>query len=144
MSVLKQVAMRFYTAFNDRNLDELEQALQPNWIIHPEISGEGSSFQKYKPIAAALLAAFPDVHFRVEGMVEEGDTIAVRAVITGTQQRNWLGVAPSGQQIQVFAHDFHRIENAHPLAGEQQSYRIAESWHVEDWLSGIQQMSAAS
>jgi steroid delta-isomerase-like uncharacterized protein len=130
-STLKQAAMRFYDAFNDRNLDTLEQALQPNWIIHPEIPGDGSSLQKYQPIAAALLAAFPDVHFRVEGMVEEGDMIAVRAVITGTHKGNWLGVAASGQQIQVFAHDFHRMEN----------HRIAESWHVEDWLMGIQQMN---
>jgi steroid delta-isomerase-like uncharacterized protein len=133
-SILKPIAMRFYDAFNDRNLDQLEKALQPDWIIHPSISGEGSNFQKYKPIAAALLEAFPDVHFNVEGMIEEGDTIAVRAVITGTQQGNWLGVAASGQRIRVFAHDFHRIENN----------QIAESWHVEDWLSGIQQMSGTS
>lgn len=131
-SDLKQVAMQFYNAFNDRDLDKLEQVLHSSWIIHPEIPGSGSSFQKYKPIAAALLEAFPDVRFNVERMVEEGDTIAVRAVITGTQQGSWLDVAASGQQIQVSAHDFHRIADN----------RIAESWHVEDWLLGIQQMQA--
>lgn len=129
-SDLKQIAMQFYTAFNDRDLNQLEQVLQPSWVIHPEIPGSGSSFQKYRLIAAALLEAFPDVRFNVKSMVEEGDTIAVRAVITGTQQGSWLGVAASGQQIQVSAHDFHRITDS----------RIAESWHVEDWLLGIQQM----
>jgi predicted ester cyclase len=79
-----------------------------------------------------LLEAFPNVHFSIEGMIEEGDTVAVRAVITGTQQGSWLGVAASGQQIQVSAHDFHRIAN----------HQIAESWHIEDWLLGLQQMKA--
>jgi predicted ester cyclase len=131
-SDLKQIAMRFYDAFNHRNLEELDHVLQPEWLIHPGLPGEGSDVHKYKPIAAALLEAFPDVHFSVEGMIEENDTVAVRAIITGTQQGAWLGVNPSSQCIQILAHDFHRIQ-----AGQ-----IVESWHLEDWLSGLQQMKA--
>jgi predicted ester cyclase len=131
-SDLKQIAMRFYNAFNHRNLEELDLVLQTSWLIHPAIPGEGSDVHKYKPIAAALLEAFPNVHFSIEGMTEENDTVAVRAVITGTQQGAWLGVAPSGKRIQILAHDFHRVE-----AGQ-----IVESWHLEDWLLGLQQMNA--
>ncbi|MBW4550709.1 MAG: ester cyclase [Aphanocapsa sp. GSE-SYN-MK-11-07L] len=129
-SALKQIARRFYDVFNQRNLEDLYQVLYPNWVIHPELPGAGSNIQKYQPIAAALLEAFSDLHINVEDTIEEGDTVAVRAVITGTQQGEWLGVSPSGQRIQILAHDFHRIE----------ADRIAESWHVEDWLLGMQQM----
>jgi steroid delta-isomerase-like uncharacterized protein len=131
-SDLKQIAMRFYQAFNNRNLEDLDRILQSSWLVHPEIPGEGSDLHKYKPIAAALLEAFPDVHFTVEGMIEENDTVAVRAVMTGTQQGTWLGVNPSSQRIQILAHDFHRIEEG----------QIVESWHLEDWLLGLQQMNA--
>ncbi|AFY96482.1 ester cyclase [Chamaesiphon minutus] len=128
----KQIVMRFYEAFNDRNLDKLDRVLQSGWMIHPQLPGQGSALQKYKPIAAAFLAAFPDLQFKIEGTIAEDDTVAVRATIVGTQRGKWLGVAPTGQRIQIVAHDFHRIE-----AGQ-----IAESWHLEDWLLGMQQMKA--
>ena len=129
-SELKQIAMSFYEAFNQRKPEMLDEVLEPNWFVHPELPGEGTNLQKYKPIASALLAAFPDVHFDVQAMIEGSDLVAVRAVITGTQQGEWLGIAPTGRRVKIFAHDFHWLK-----AG-----RIAESWHVEDWLRGIQQM----
>lgn len=133
-STAKQIAMRFYDAFNHRNIEQLNQVLLSNWVIHPELPGKGSAIAKYLPIASALLDVFPDVHFSVEETLAEDNTVAVRAVITGTQHGEWLGVAPSGKRIQILAHDFHRVE-----AG-----RIAESWHLEDWLLGLQQMKATA
>ncbi|MBD2102829.1 ester cyclase [Leptolyngbya sp. FACHB-261] len=129
---LKQTAVRFYDAFNKRDLEALGQVLQPNWKIHPDLPRAGSDFEKYKPISIALLEAFPDVRFNVESTISEGDIVAVRAVITGTQQGFWFGAPASGKPIQIFAHDFHRLEDD----------RIAESWHVEDWLLGMRQIGA--
>jgi steroid delta-isomerase-like uncharacterized protein len=45
--------------------------------------------------------AFPDLHFQVEELVAEGDTVVSRWTLTGTHTGPFLGIAPTGRTIQV-------------------------------------------
>jgi steroid delta-isomerase-like uncharacterized protein len=44
---------------------------------------------------------FPDARVTVQELIEEGETLVVRYVITGTQREAFMGVAASGQQIEL-------------------------------------------
>jgi steroid delta-isomerase-like uncharacterized protein len=44
---------------------------------------------------------FPDIHFAVEEMVAEGDTVVARWTLTGTHQGPFLGLAPTGRAIRI-------------------------------------------
>lgn len=46
-------------------------------------------------------AAFPDLHFAIEEIVAEGDTVVARWTLTGTHQGRFLGLAPTGRKIRV-------------------------------------------
>lgn len=46
-------------------------------------------------------AAFPDLHFAIEEMIAEGDTVVARWTLTGTHQGSFLGLAPTGRMIRV-------------------------------------------
>ena len=45
--------------------------------------------------------AFPDLHFEIEEMVAEGDTVVSRWTLTGTHTGSFLGMAPTGRAISV-------------------------------------------
>jgi predicted ester cyclase len=44
---------------------------------------------------------FPDAQVKTEDIVEDGDTLVARYVITGTMQRDFRGVRPTGQRIEL-------------------------------------------
>jgi steroid delta-isomerase-like uncharacterized protein len=46
-------------------------------------------------------AAFSDLHFEIEEMVAEGDTVVARWTLTGTHTGPFLGLAPTGRAIRV-------------------------------------------
>jgi steroid delta-isomerase-like uncharacterized protein len=45
--------------------------------------------------------AFPDLHFEIEEIIAEGDTVVARWTLTGTQSGPFLGVAPTERKIRV-------------------------------------------
>jgi steroid delta-isomerase-like uncharacterized protein len=45
--------------------------------------------------------AFPDVHFQIEEIVAEGDTVVARWTLTGTHRGPFLGISPTGRSVHV-------------------------------------------
>jgi predicted ester cyclase len=45
--------------------------------------------------------AFPDIHFEIEEIIAEGDTVVARWTLTGTQTGPFLGIAPTRRTIRV-------------------------------------------
>jgi predicted ester cyclase len=52
-----------------------------------------------------MRAAFPDLYLSVDDMITEGDRVVLRGVVHGTHQGAFLGIAPTGIQVAVFAID---------------------------------------
>ncbi len=49
----------------------------------------------------AFWEVFPDAQVTLRELIEEGDTLVVRYVITGTQQKAFMGVAAAGKRIEL-------------------------------------------
>ena len=45
--------------------------------------------------------AFPDLHFEIEELVAEGDTVVSRWTLTGTHTGPFLGIAPTGRAVRI-------------------------------------------
>ena len=54
-----------------------------------------------KDYLAAVRAAFPDIHFTVADLVAEGDRVAARWMLAGSQTGAFRGKAPTGQKVSV-------------------------------------------
>jgi predicted ester cyclase len=46
-----------------------------------------------------LLGGFPDIHFRLTGIVIGPQGVCEEADVTGTHEGEWLGIQPTGEQL---------------------------------------------
>jgi predicted ester cyclase len=82
--------------------------------------------------AADFRRGFPDVVSIIEDLIAEGDMVAARWSSRATHLGEYLGVPPTGNQVEFTGISVYRIEGG----------RIAESWTVEDELGLMRQIGA--
>jgi predicted ester cyclase len=61
--------------------------------------------------------AFPDIHFAVEEIVAEGNTVVTRWYLTGTHKGEYLGQAATHNKVAVYGVSIDRIENGVVVSG---------------------------
>jgi steroid delta-isomerase-like uncharacterized protein len=84
--------------------------------------GELSGSDAVKGYVVAVRTAFPDIHFTVADLVAEGDRVAARWTLDGSQTGPFRGNAPTGQRVSVPG-----ITLFHLVSG-----KIREMWVVFD------------
>lgn len=66
----------------------------------PSLAGElFAQPEGVERFVSQFLGSFPDLQHTVEGMIAEGDEVAVRFSARGTHAGQWLEFAPSGKSI---------------------------------------------
>jgi steroid delta-isomerase-like uncharacterized protein len=133
----KDVVRRyFYEVFNEANIATLEEICAPDFQFtlstHPE---PFRGVEGYKDLVNMLVGAFPDVHFAVEDMSAEGETVLTRWTARGTHTGKpfptVIGDVPAiGNSFSIEGMTWHRIVNG----------KIAEVLANEDSVGLIQQI----
>lgn len=123
---------RFYDVFNTGRFDALDEVLADHWASYAPNAGPGTSRENFEATVLLFREAFPDLHVETEEMLVDGDRVAVRSTMTGTQEGTFLGVAPTGTSVTTQFIDIHHLEGG----------VIAESYHVEDLLGIFFQVGA--
>src|SRR5438105_608146 len=88
---------------NRHQLERMEEFFDPDFINHLEDSEQSSEFnalERAKIIFTQLFAAFPDLHATIQDQVAEGDKVVTHKIFRGTHQGAFMGVAPTGRQIE--------------------------------------------
>lgn len=124
---------RFYEAMSSGDVGLADEVLASDWEDIPLPPGTGRGPDGYKRTVAYLRGVFPDLDVTVEDVVVSGERAAVRSVARGTHSGEILGVPATGRRVEFRAFDFHRLEGG----------RIAQSWHLEDYLGLLEQLGAA-
>ena len=99
----KAVLRRVYDeVFSQGRLEVVDEVVTADAVDHsPPPNGTGSTTEDLKAFATMMRDAFPDVRFRSVLEIAEGDKVVIHYEMTGTQQGEFLGLAPSGQQVTV-------------------------------------------
>ena len=84
--------------------------------------------------AADFRRGFPDVVSTIEDLVAEGDKVAARWKSRATHRGEYVGIAPTGREVEFTGVSVYRIEGS----------KIVESWTVEDELGLMRQIGAVA
>ncbi len=76
------------------DLSGLDETVAEDYVLEP-----GMGVDDLKGVIRNFREAFPDLTLTVQETVTEGDRIAYRWEIVGTQQGDYQGIAPTGRRV---------------------------------------------
>ena len=123
---------RFEHAFRAADQATIDELCDPSLVDHDPAPGHEPTLAGFKQKVAGFKALFPDLEEDLQDIAAGGDTVATRWVVTGTLQREFMGIPPTGQTIRVDGMNFYRLENG----------RVTDIWTQFDGLGLMQQLGA--
>jgi predicted ester cyclase len=108
----------------------LRQATAPEWVSCGANDVCGAREQVIAAIAGRH-KAIPDLKWEIKEVLVSGNRATVRGEATGTPAGEFMGAPHSGKSFKLMSIDVHTIEGG----------KIVRSYHVEDWLGAVRQLS---
>lgn len=108
--------------------------LAPDEVHHWGVGGDTVGHEGFQERLRRFLDAFPDIAFRVEQSVAEGDHVVTRWVARATHRGEWLGIPATDRPVEWTGLNVFRI-----ACGQ-----IAESWGEADHLGLLRQLGGAT
>jgi predicted ester cyclase len=109
----------------------LRRATAPEWVS----CGANDICGAREQVIAAIAGrhkAIPDLKWEIKEVQVSGNRVTVRGEATGTPAGEFMGVSHSGKSFKLMSIDVHTIEGG----------KLLRSYHVEDWLGAVRQLSA--
>jgi predicted ester cyclase len=96
----KQAIQRLYDETNAGNYDYLDELLAPDFR---SIGGAGfrdlEGPAAFKELTFTFLKSFPDLYFKVDELIGEGDDVLVSGTLSGTHKGDFYGIPATGRSV---------------------------------------------
>ncbi len=124
----KALVRRFFEAFDEGNLDAIEEMLAPDFVDHSPLPDQGPGREGYERLLAEDRAALSSVRTTIEYQAAEEDMVISRLTMRSTHDRGELmGLTPTGQERESTGIIIHRISGG----------KIAEEWSESSGLASL-------
>lgn len=127
----KEVVRQYVDAFNRGDLPGLKALLADDAEIQG-VMGKGL-FDRIAPVWQQLIEGY-NMRLRIDGMVADGNTVAVRYTETGTFTKPAFGHQPTGKSYELVAMEWFEIEDG----------KIKRRWGARDSASQLRQLGVAA
>lgn len=130
----KSVVRQVEEAWNANQLDRLDALFAPGFVQHASVPGLPATLENAKQMHRMSLQAMPDRKTEILEMIAEGEKVAVRVRITGTNTGGfpWLGVPANGNKVDVEWISIYTIKDG----------RVIEHRAIMDAMGLMQQLGA--
>jgi predicted ester cyclase len=125
---LKDWYLQYVAALDGRELDGMDQFVADDVVLN------GTPGRRDDVVAdmRSILDAVPNMRWKVEELLVDRDRIAVRAVNTGTPEKEWLGVRPTGKSFEIVEYAIYRVRDG----------RFVEMTNLHDSADVLRQLQA--
>jgi len=131
----KELVERFYEEVWARgNVAFAKEVFADSYVRHdlrPTQAEPGAGAQAR--IAEAFRQAFPDLQWRIDLILGEGDLVAARWTALGTHTGSWGGLPPTGKRAEFSGVNIFRFAD---------DGQVAEIWNHRDDLGLMEQVGA--
>ena len=114
----KDVVRRYQEAYNNNDLDVLDEVLDPHWTSNGWPEDVPQSIEAAKEFYRGALQSFPDFKIITLHLLAEGDWVVQRGLLRATFEGELGGLPPTGQVV---------------VSGVISMFRIADGKIVEHW-----------
>ena len=129
----KEIVRAFYESYNDHDLPtSFPKYLSPNVVGHLPSMGVTNTRASWLAMDQPTFEAFPDFSLEIFDQVAEGNKVATRFKMGGTQKGEFQGLPASGKTAFVHATTIDWVENG----------QIVEHWIDLDVFGWMQQLSS--
>jgi steroid delta-isomerase-like uncharacterized protein len=98
----KAVVSKFVEeVINQNRMDRADDLVVEDFVELDPLPGQRQGREGLKEVLGMMRSAFPDIHWALEEMVAEGDTVASRFTWTGTHRGEFLGVPATGRSVVI-------------------------------------------
>ena len=130
----KTLVQRWFSeVWNEGRAVAIDEMLADGAVVH----GLGADLHgpaEFKHFHSAYRNAYPDVTIHIDGLVAEGDMVAVRWSASGTHRGDGLGFSATGRRAQFTGMAFVRVKEG----------KLVEGWNNFDQLGMLQQLGIVS
>jgi steroid delta-isomerase-like uncharacterized protein len=126
----KNIVRRYQEIYNSNDVDRLKEVLAEDLLTPNIMPGIPKGLEGAKTAHRIMLAGFPDYQTVIEDMVAEGEKVAARIRMIGTNTGDFMGIPATGKHIEFTGMYIVRIVNG----------KIVEHWGEEDGVSLLQQL----
>lgn len=122
----KSIYLLYINALNARSVESLPR------FVHEQLSYNGTliTCRAYQDMLLRDIRTFPDLHFTVDMLVVEENTVACRLVFDCTPVQTFLGFKPSGKKVRFSENVFYKLREG----------RIYEVWSIIDQAALAEQL----
>lgn len=108
----RKIAVEFSEGIgNEGYLDLVDEHLADDWVGHNSAVPEPIGPDGLKEFASTLRTAFADLENTVEDVIAEGDMVAIRTRFTGTHEGEFMGIEPTGTEVEIQEFTIARLED---------------------------------
>ena len=130
----KKIVQRYQEIYNSNDLDSLGEVVSEDLLTPKIMPGIPTGIEGAKAAHRIMLTGFPDYQTIIDDLVAEGDKVAARITMSGTNTGSFMGMPATGKYVLFTGMYIARIANG----------KIVEHWGEEDGVSLLQQLGVLS
>jgi len=112
------------------DLNTGDHVIAANWVNHDPSLPPLQGYEGFKQLSMIFRSAFPGFHTEIEDLLAEGDKVATRFRLRGTNTGSFQGMPPTGRAIDIIATGIFRVVDG----------RVTDNWVNIDALGLMQQL----